>query len=648
MNRLSKEKSAYLNHASTQKIDWYPWSEEAFEKAKAEDKPLFLSSGAVWCHWCHVMASESFYDDIVAAILNEHFISIKLDRDERPDIDRRYQMSVNVMGSGGGWPLSVFMTYDKKPFYGGTYFPPQDRQGIPGFKKVLKAVVELYKNKRDDISEYSDKLMNALKPSPLQKGEIRETLTDEIMKSIASSYDAENGGFGKEPKFPMFGTIDFLIEHYILHKKEDTGQMIRNTLESMACGGFYDQVGGGFHRYSTDRAWIIPHFEKMADDNAWLLRNYLNAYAATGNEFFREVAEGTIQFIKDVLLDPSGGFYASQDADVTPDDEGGYFLWTDDEFRNVLDKNEYEIISMHLMHDSASMPHDESRRVLFVSMGAQEIAEKTRKSIEEVSLLVRKGKAKLLAEREKREPPFIDKTLFTSINGMLISVFILAFRVLKDEHLKTEALKSLDRILAIRYTGDTLHHTDDVKALLDDYIYLIDAVLSSYEVTGDRLYLDRALELMKSCLDILWDNDAGGFFDTQDGLLDISIKAIEDVPHPSANSLAIKIFIKLYSITGNDDYLTYAEQMLKVFSEQATLAGIHSGYYFCALNNYFNMLKLTINASPGSELARAAIDIYSPFSNIVYGKDDGHIIPCIKNTCLAPVNTPEELINFFK
>ena len=648
MNRLSKEKSAYLKHAETQKIDWYPWTEEAFERAKAEDKPLFLSSGAVWCHWCHVMAKESFYNDEITAILNEKFISIKLDRDERPDIDRRYQMSVNLMGSGGGWPLSVFMTHDKRPFFGGTYFPPDDRQGRPGFRKVLLAVAELYKSKRNEITEYSDKLMAALKPSPAAKGVISQSLTEEIMKSIDSTYDPKNGGFGTEPKFPMFGAMEFLIEKYHLDRDRKTGEMINKSLESMACGGFYDQIGGGFHRYSTDKAWTIPHFEKMADDNAWLLRNYLNAYSVTGNQFFKKIAEGTIEFIKEVLLDPSGGFYANQDADVTPDDEGGYFTWTDNDFKKVLDEDEYSVLSLYLMHESGSMHHDQSKRVLFISIGAKEISEQIGKTIEEVMDIVKIGKEKLLVERNKREMPFIDSTLYTSINGMMISVFILASKILKDETLETIALKSMDRIMELRFINGDLYHTEDVMALLDDYIYIVDSLLSAYEVTGVKSYFDRADEIMNICINRLWDKKSGGFFDSEESLLEINIKGIEDVPHPSANSLAVKALLKLYSITGREDYHRYAETILELFIEQVKLTGIHSAYYFCALNNYFNMLKLTINASPGSELAKAAINIYSPFSSIVYGENKGHIIPCIKDTCFAPVETPDGLISFLR
>ena len=648
MNRLSKAKSAYLQHAATQKIDWYPWTEEAFERAKEEDKPLFLSSGAVWCHWCHVMAKESFNNDEVAAILNEKFISIKLDRDERPDIDKRYQMSVNLMGSGSGWPLSVFMTHDKRPFFGGTYFPPADHQGRPGFRKVLLAVAELYKNKRDEIAEYTDKLMDALKPSPAAKGEISISLTDEIMKSIMSNYDSQNGGFGKAPKFPMFGAIEFLIEKYYLDRDKKTGDMIRKSLEAMACGGFYDQVGGGFHRYSTDEAWIIPHFEKMADDNAWLLRMYLNAFAVKGNEFFREIAEGTITFIRDVLLDPRGGFYANQDADVTPDDEGGYFTWTDHDFRSVLDEDEYRVLSLYLMHESGSMHHDQSKKVLFVSMGAKEISEQTGRTINEFREIVQRRKGKLLDERNKRETPFIDRTLYTSINGMMISVFIMAGRILKDDALKTTALKSLGRIIDLRFINGTLYHTDDVPALLDDYMFIADALLSAYEVSGDNSYFERAEEIITLCINRLWDGKDGGFFDSEESLLEIHIKAIEDVPHPSANAAAVKVLLKFYSITGKEEYRRYAEMILELFIEQVKLTGIHSGYYYCALNNYFNMLKLTINASPGSELAKEAVGIYSPFSSIVYGEDRGQVIPCIKDTCFAPVDTPVGLISFFR
>jgi uncharacterized protein YyaL (SSP411 family) len=376
MNRLAHEKSAYLKHAAHQRIDWYAWSEEAFEKAHREDKPVFLSTGAIWCHWCHVMAQESFENEEIIKLLNDNFVNVKLDRDERPDIDRIYQNAVAAMGAGGGWPLSVFLTHDKMPFYGGTYFPPEDLYGRPGFKKVLKAVLELFTSKKEEISHYTGKLINALKPKPMDLEDLKESEVGKAVEKILSELDPQNGGFGTAPKFPMTGALEFLINRYVLTSKESIRHAVKKTLESMAKGGFHDQIQGGFHRYSTDEAWIIPHFEKMADDNAWLLRNYIDAYAIFGDEYFKDVATGIINFIQEVLSDTDGGFYASQDADVTPDDEGGYFTWTDEDFRKVMSDEEYRILSLYLFHEKGTMHHDGAKRVLFVSLEKNEIAQR--------------------------------------------------------------------------------------------------------------------------------------------------------------------------------------------------------------------------------------------------------------------------------
>ncbi|RJQ47256.1 MAG: thioredoxin domain-containing protein [Nitrospiraceae bacterium] len=646
MNRLSKEKSAYLKHSEDQKIDWYPWSEKAFEKAQQEDKPLFLSSGAVWCHWCHVMARESFYDDELAQFLNQNFICIKLDRDERPDIDRRYQLAVAAMGSGGGWPLSVFLTYDKKPFYGGTYFPPEDRFGKPGFRKVLNAITELYKTKRDEITNYTNKLSDALKPEPSAARDIKESFLEEAVTDILSEVDLQNGGFGSAPKFPMAGALEFLIGRYSLIKSETIGLAVRKTLEAMALGGFYDQIGGGFHRYSTDKAWVIPHFEKMADDNAWLLRNYVHAYSVFGDKLFRDVAEGTMEFISQVLSDPDGGFYASQDADVIPDDEGGYFTWTDEDFRRILNEDEYRVLSLHLMNEMGSMHHDATKKVLFTVMDEKEIARQTAKDKKEVGDIIKRGKKKLFQERNRRQTPFIDRTLYTSINGMLISSFLLYSRVFRDDRAKNFAIKSLDRILKIRFVGGQLFHTDGVNALLDDYIHLVDALILAYEVSADIAYLRTAEEIMGLCIKKLWDEKEGGFFDTDDHLLGLIIKGVEDMPHSSANSLAVVLFLKLHFVTQKEEYLQHAEKILKVFSLRAKGIGIHAGYYFYALDAYFNGLRLAVHALPESELASAAITWYKPYMFISYREDRGYIIPCKKNICYEPLHDPEGLKKF--
>jgi uncharacterized protein len=646
MNRLNKERSPYLRHAAGQKINWYPWSEEAFEAALQQDKPVFLSSGAIWCHWCHVMAKECFENDEIAELLNESFICIKLDRDERPDVDRRYQNAVSAMGFGGGWPLSVFLNPDKKPFYGGTYFPPEDSPDRPGFRKVLNTMADFYKSRRDDLLEVSEKLMTSLKQEGLEQGELDEASVEEAMWSILTRVDTRNGGFGSSPKFPAPGAVGLLINRYYFIKMESIGFAVKKTLESMAKGGFHDQLAGGFHRYSVDESWAIPHFEKMTDDNAWHLRNYIDAYAVFGDVSFREVAEGTIRFISSVLSDPEGGFYASQDADVTPDDEGGYFTWTDREFREMLNDEEYRVLSLHFFSEKGDMHHNHDRKVLQLSYDAAAVAEKAGMDVETVSALIKTGKKKLLDRRAERKTPFIDRTMYTSLNGMMISSYLKAYRVLKEKGLKDFALRSLERIKDLRLKDGLLLHVEGVKALLDDYVYFTEAMLEAHEVTGLRQYLNEAEDIMKRCLKMFWDNAEGGFFDTDGEVLGLRLKNIEDIPHPSANSTSIMLLLKLHLITGKQEYYAYAEIALKRFSVYAKKAGLHAGSYYCALDAFYNMLKLSVEALPESNLAEAALASDYPYKSIVYGQDEGVIVPCLGRTCYAPVTNASDLRDF--
>jgi uncharacterized protein YyaL (SSP411 family) len=648
MNRLSKEKSPYLRHSAEQKIDWYPWSDEAFEAAREKDKPVFLSSGAIWCHWCHVMAKECFENEDIIKLLNEHFISIKLDRDERPDIDRRYQYAVSAMGFGGGWPLSVFLTPEKKPFFGGTYFPPEDDLSRPGFKKVLKSVTEFYHSKRERISEYSRKIMDSLKSKTLEGGEIKKSSIDDAVMKILTQFDMTNGGFGTSPKFPAPGTVELLINRYYFTHMESLGYIVKKMLGAMAKGGFHDQIGGGFHRYSVDEAWIIPHFEKMAEDNAWHMRNYIDAYYVSGNEYFKEVAEGIITFVNDVLADPGGGFYASQDADVTPDDEGGYFTWTDKDFKNTLNGEEYRVLSLHFLHDKGAMHHDKTKKVLFISMDAEEIAKKLDMDVLKINEVIHQGKKKLLQERNKRKAPFIDKTMYTSINGMMISAYLKAFRLLKAPLLKEFALRSMKCIINNRFTGNELFHTAGIKAVLDDYIFFIEALASSYEITGDPAYLNDAEHLMELCITKFWDQESGGFFDTENEVLGIRLKGIEDIPHPSANALGIILLLKLSFLTQKKKYQDYAETALKAFSILTKDMVIHSGYYFCALDAYFQMLNLTLLTPPQSQLAETALSSFIPYVSIIYGDDKGCIIPCRKDVCYEPIFSQANLEEFLE
>ena len=646
MNKLANERSAYLQHAAHQKIDWYPWCDEAFDRARGEDKPVFLSTGAVWCHWCHVMAKESFEDDGIVKLLNDLFINIKLDRDERPDIDRRYQQAVAAMGFGSGWPLSVFLTPDREPFFGGTYFPPEDQQGRMGFRNVLNAVSSFYGTKRGDAAGYARRVMEALRPEPLIAGVVSEGMLVQGERALLAVVDHDHGGFGQAPKFPMPGALEFLIRRSWVSEDPAIGHAARTMLEAMANGGFHDHLGGGFHRYSVDEAWTIPHFEKMADDNAGLLRNYVDGYAVFKDERLRDVAQGIIAFLREVLSDPEGGFYASQDADVTPEDEGGYFTWTEDEFRKALDPDEYALLSTYLLHDRGSMHHDPAKKVLFATRSMQDLAQGLGKSVDEVQRTIESGKRKLLDARVQRVTPFIDRTLYTSLNGMLISSFFHAFSVLDDQEVRSFAIRSLERILREQVKNNQLMHTENVTAVLDDHVHLIDALISAYESTAESRYLDLADGFMNDCLRKFFDPADGGFFDTDGKVLGIRLKRIEDVPHPSANALAITVLLKLSLLVGNKEYRRAADQTLGIFARSAAEMGVHAGSYLCTLDASFRMIHLTIEAEPDSELAEAGrAQSGKHCCAIAYGEDRGRVVPCRQNTCLEPVRDPQQLGN---
>ncbi len=657
MNRLINEKSAYLRHSAHQLIDWYPWSEEAFERAKKEDKPVFLSSGAIWCHWCHVMAEETFNNTEIIEFLNNNFICIKIDRDERPDIDRRMQMAVQTISGTGGWPLSVFLTPDGYPFFGGTYFPPEDAHGRAGFKRVLRTVIDFYKKNKEQLLEQSSRLMNLLSENKDVRGDIRSALIEIAKSSLISSFDPVHGGFGQAPKFPMPGVIEFVINRLFFEERENfLYKVLNSTLTAMAEGGIHDQLGGGFHRYATDEAWIIPHFEKMADDNAWLLRNYIDACRLTGSSYFKEVAEGIINFVRTTLSDPDGGFYASQDADVTPEDEGGAFTWSYDELKNVLDEQEFTVLTLHLLHERGSMPHDPSRKVLFVVKTPEEIGSLTGMNEKHVNEIIKRAKEKLLRYRKTRKQPFVDKNLYTSLNGMMITSFLKAGRYLNKKSCVDYALKTVRRILSLRYKDGQLYHSEDVKGMLEDYVYLIEALLLSYEVTADRDYLGKAIELMDSTTRLFYDTASGGFFDTEEPVLGIRLKTIEDIPHPSANSLAIIMLLKLFHLTDRNEYLKFAEDSLRTFSVRAKGNGIFSAYYFVALDMYFNMLRLSIHASKDSELSRTALTFFRPYVTLRYEEQDAlsfyeekdFILPCLRERCLEPIFDSKELVDFLK
>jgi hypothetical protein len=422
LNSLSRASSAYLRSAMHQPIQWHEWGEEAFASAQRDNKPMLLDIGAVWCHWCHVMDRESYDDPEVAAIVNEHFIAVKVDRDERPDIDSRYQAAVSAVSGQGGWPLTAFLTPDGKPFYGGTYFPPSDGYGRPSFKRVLISIANAYKEKHGDVVEQAKMVESAIAQAESfagRSGRVSASIIAAIQKSAVSMFDAQHGGFGQAPKFPHPSVLDLLIEQYVRTADDSLRHLIVTTLEHMANGGVYDQLAGGFHRYSVDEGWVVPHFEKMCYDNSELLKNYVHGYQATGSEFFASVARDIIRWMDQWLSDRErGGFYASQDADISMDDDGDYFTWTLDESRAVLTKEEAEVAALRYdIGEVGEMHHNPAKNVLHVRLPIEAIAMRMELGGEQVQELLNSARKKMYAARLERPTPYIDKTVYVGWNS---------------------------------------------------------------------------------------------------------------------------------------------------------------------------------------------------------------------------------------
>src|SRR5579864_6047955 len=453
LNSLSRASSAYLRSAMHQPIHWHEWGEEAFAAAQNASKPMLLDIGAVWCHWCHVMDRESYDDPEVAAIVNEHFVAVKVDRDERPDIDSRYQAAVQAVSGQGGWPLTAFLTPDGKPFYGGTYFPPNDGYGRPSFRRVLLSIANAYKEKHGDVVEQAAMVESAIAQSESfagRGGKISPRVITAIEESALKMFDPRHGGFGQAPKFPHPSALDLLIERY--SRNRDNSQLrnlIVTTLEQMAKGGVYDQLAGGFHRYSVDERWVVPHFEKMCYDNSELLKNYLHAYQATGETFFADVARDIIRWMDEWLSDRDrGGFYASQDADISMDDDGDYFTWTLDEARAVLSEEEAQVAALHYdINEVGEMHHNPAKNVLYVRAPIEEIARRMNLTPERVRELLATAKKKMYAARLQRPTPYVDKTVYVGWNSLCVSAYLEAAKVLNLADARRFALKSLDRVL---------------------------------------------------------------------------------------------------------------------------------------------------------------------------------------------------------
>ena len=630
-NELAQAASAYLRSAAHQPVEWREWSEAAFAQARQQDKPILLDIGAVWCHWCHVMDHESYENAEVARLINDLFIPVKVDRDERPDIDTRYQAAVSALTGQGGWPLTAFLTPDGKPFYGGTYFPPEDHSGRPGMKRLLEAVAHNYQTHREQIHESAAKIAEAL--SNLERfeqgaGEANEEVVQAIVESISGRFDAQYGGFGAAPKFPHPSALDLLLDAYLETRQERLLTVVTTTLECMGRGGVYDQIGGGFHRYSVDERWIVPHFEKMSYDNAGLLGNYLRAYQITGNEFFREIALGILSFVENVLSHPETGFYASQDADSSLDDDGDYFTWTQEELRAVLDEREAQVAALYYQVDlQGEMHHNPAKNVLFIDQPLEAIAARMNLKTEEVEQILGRSKEKLLNARSRRPTPFVDKTIYTGWNAMMISALLEAHRVLDEEGARERALATLDMLVAKAYDpAKGMFHsladgTPRIEGLLEDQVLVIAALLDAFEVTGTGFYFRRALELMEITLRRFWDEKAGGFFDTAQDLADrqgslaMPRKPFQDSPTPAGNAAAALVLDRLDVLADREDFGEKAEATLALFAPKAAQYGLFAATYGLALAQHL----------------RAPVDV------VVIGRaDDEHTTELLRAAYQAP------------
>ena len=591
-NRLSGQTSPYLRQHAHNPVDWYPWGGEAIDRARAEDRPILLSVGYSACHWCHVMERESFEDDDIAALMNERFVNIKVDREERPDVDEIYMGAVQAMTGSGGWPMTVFLTPELRPFYGGTYFPPDDRYGRPGFTAVLKAVAEAFGRHREQTEERASELVAALQRSSelAPREEIGEGIEGAAFEQLRQAFDSRFGGFGSAPKFPGSMSLAFLLRY---HRREggEALDMVQLSLKKMARGGMYDQLGGGFHRYSVDERWLVPHFEKMLYDNALLTWVYLEAYQATGEELYRGVVVETLDYALREMSQPGGGYYSAQDAD-SEGEEGRYFVWTPEEVADILGPDDGALFCSY--YDiTAEGNFEGGESILHVDVEVPELSR--RLGVDEARLTdtVAEGRRRLLARRYQRIPPNRDDKILVSWNGLMISAMAQAYQVLGDGRYLASAAASasfiLDRMVA---DGGLLHTYKDgkasVRAYQDDYACLVNALVDLYEASFEVSWLCRACELTRSMIARFWDDGDGGFFFTEadDGDLILRTKNPFDNATPSGNSMAAVALLRLAVLTGDRSLRDQAEATLKLFSDLMERSPTGCSQMLCALD-YF-------------------------------------------------------------
>ena len=586
-NRLLLEKSPYLLQHAANPVDWYPWGPEAFEKARNENKPIFLSIGYSTCHWCHVMKRESFEDPEVARLMNDAFISIKVDREERPDIDAVYMMVSQMMTGGGGWPLTIIMTPDKKPFFVATYIPKETRFGRMGMLELVPHISELWATRRDEITDDAARITAALRDaSEYAPGEdLDPTLERIAFDELTNRFDEEHGGFGSAPKFPPGHTLLFLLRYWKRTGNPRPLEIVEETLGAMRQGGIYDQVGFGFHRYSTDSAWLVPHFEKMLYDQAMLTMAYTETYQATGKEEYAATVREIIHYVLRDMTDPQGAFYTAEDAE-SEGEEGRFYVWTEDEIRQALDKGDADLATRLFSVETAGnfeggmTGKKTGRNIFHLRDSFKEFTSRLGIPDKELGGKVQAIRSKLLAVREKRSRLHRDDKIITDWNGLMVAALAKAARVMDEPSYATAAGRSLDFILRnLRDPeGRLLHRYRDGEAALpahlDDYTFLIWGLLELYETTFEARYLQSALDLNKRVIEYFWDEEDGGFYLTADDseTLLVRPKEVYDGAVPSGNSVAMLNLLRLSSITGDADLEEKAAQIGRTFSQRVKSA----------------------------------------------------------------------------
>ena len=653
-NLLGTEPSAYLRSAAHQPVHWHPWGEAVFARARSEDKPVLLDIGAVWCHWCHVMDGESYENPATAEILNRDFICVKVDRDERPDVDTRYQRAVQALAGQGGWPLTAFLTPDGDVFFGGTYFPPEPNPyGRPGFPSVLAHLAQLWHQDRDKllknahaVRQHLAEALNEGKP-----GSASADLLETGASQIARVFDIRHGGFGTAPKFPHPAACEFLLARWHDTHEDWAREVVEKTLLGMARGGIRDHLGGGFHRYTVDERWIVPHFEKMSYDNSSLLRAYCAAAAAAWHDpRLREVAQGIVQWVFEVMTDHGKGEFAtSQDADVGLEDDGDYWTWTLDEARAVLEPRELEVSrAIFDIEPRGEMHHNTAKNVLW----------RAREPTPDEASVLRGGMAKLKTARDARQSPFVDRTPYVSWNAMMAGALLQAGAVLDNPACNTVALQVLERIWTEAWNEERgMAHVigrAEPRGMLDDAVQAAAAFLDAYEATGERAWLDRAIQVMRYCGSAHWDGAAGGYFDlARDhggaAILTTPAKPVQDAPTPSANGVAALVLARLWILTDEPGWRAQLDRQLAAFAGVAGDLSLHGATLLRAMDWALHPATRIEVAGPRGDgpacaMHLVALQTYRPRKVVLRRTaDQPSATVCVGTTCALPVRTPEAL-----